>query len=104
MEAAPGIAEFAVIAIMILFMAFGVLLVVLPFWKICTKAGLPGPLALLMIVPIANIVLPFYIAFTDWPALRNTATPPDGGLSWCCRWCGRSEPPALAERRRGGPL
>ena len=78
MEAAPGIAEFAVIAIVVLFMAFGVLLVVLPFWKICTKAGLPGPLSLLMLVPIANIILPFYVAFTDWPALRNTATPPEG--------------------------
>ncbi len=49
-----------------------VLLVVLPFWKICTKAGFPGPLALLMVVPFANIVLPFYIAFAEWPALRDS--------------------------------
>ena len=49
----------------------GGLLTVIPFWRILTKAGLPGPLALLMLVPVANIILPFYIAFTEWPVLRN---------------------------------
>lgn len=49
-----------------------VLLNVIPFWMICTKAGFPPVLSLLMIVPIANIVLPFYIAFAEWPALRNS--------------------------------
>ena len=44
-------------------------LTVIPFWKICSKAGFPGALALLMLVPMANIVLPFYIAFAKWPAL-----------------------------------
>jgi hypothetical protein len=48
----------------------GALLTIIPFWKICTKAGFPGPLSLLMIVPIANIILPFYIAFAEWPALK----------------------------------
>ncbi len=24
-----------------------------------------------MLVPVANIILPFYIAFADWPALRQ---------------------------------
>jgi hypothetical protein len=55
-----------------MFVVLGALLTVIPFWKICTKAGFPGPLALLMLVPVANIVLPFYIAFADWPALRQT--------------------------------
>jgi len=50
----------------------GVLLAVIPWWKICTKAGFPGALALLMLVPLANIILPFYIAFAAWPALRQT--------------------------------
>lgn len=59
---------------------FGVLLTVFPFWKICTKAGFPGPLALLMLVPIANIILPFYLAFADWPALRQAGARPPGTL------------------------
>ena len=47
------------------------ILPVIVFWKICSKAGFPGVLGLLMLVPIANIVLPFYIAFADWPVLRD---------------------------------
>lgn len=48
----------------------GVLPVVV-FWKICSKAGFPASLALLMLVPIVNIILPFYIAFAEWPALKR---------------------------------
>lgn len=77
MQTAPGVAELGIIFIMILFMGLGIVLVVVPFWKICTKAGFPGPLSLLMIVPIANVILPFYIAFADWPALRERTTPPN---------------------------
>jgi hypothetical protein len=44
---------------------------VIPFWMICKKAGFPAPLALLMLVPVANLILPFYIAFASWPALRQ---------------------------------
>jgi hypothetical protein len=80
MSTTPGPAEFSVIFIIFFFMmgfaVFGVLLTVLPFWKICTKAGFPGPLALLMLVPVANIVLLFYLAFAAWPALRQTGTSP----------------------------
>jgi len=70
----PGAYEWIVILVVIIPIAISVnvVLVVLPFWKICTKAGFPGPMALLMVVPIANIVLPFYIAFAEWPALRDS--------------------------------
>ena len=50
-----------------MFVLIGALVTVIPFWKICDRVGLPGPLALLMLVPLANIILPFYIAFTKWP-------------------------------------
>ena len=46
-------------------------LTVLPFWKICSKAGFPGALSLLMLIPVANVILPFYIAFAKWPALPH---------------------------------
>jgi len=55
-------------------MAFAILtalaitiLMIVAWWKICTKAGFSGWLALLMLVPIANIVLPLIVAFMDWP-------------------------------------
>ena len=49
---------------------FGVIFI-LPFWKIFTKAGFPGWLSLLMFIPIANIIILFYLAFAEWPALKN---------------------------------
>ncbi len=49
-----------------------VLLAVIPYWMICKKAGFPPAMSLLMLVPIGNIVLLFYLAFADWPALRNS--------------------------------
>ena len=63
-----GIAEIGFILFVV---AIGGLITVVPFWKICSKAGFAAPLSLLMLVPIANIILPFYIAFASWPALRE---------------------------------
>jgi len=59
------------IVILILMIIPGILLIVIPFWKICSKAGFPGALSLLILVPIANIVLLFYIAFSEWPVLKK---------------------------------
>jgi hypothetical protein len=71
----PGVAEWVVILAIIPIVFLWLLLVsVLPFWMICKKAGFPGALSLLMLVPVANLVLPFYLAFADWPALRRTAS------------------------------
>jgi len=60
----------AIVAGVAVMLVAGALLTIIPFWKICSKAGFSGALSLLMLVPIANIILPFYIAFADWPALR----------------------------------
>jgi len=51
------------------------LLIILPFWKIFEKAGFSGPLAILMLIPFINILMIFYLAFTDWPALRGKQPP-----------------------------
>jgi TRAP-type C4-dicarboxylate transport system permease small subunit len=47
------------------------LIIVLPFWKIFTKAGFPGPLAVLMIIPLVNVLMIFFLAFAEWPSLRG---------------------------------
>lgn len=44
---------------------------IVPFWRIFTKAGFPGALSLLMLLPGLNILLLFYLAFAEWPSLRN---------------------------------
>ena len=66
-----GVAGLGIIVVVLFLSAIGAFLTVIPFWKICSKAGFPGALSLLMLVPIANIVLPFYVAFAQWPALKN---------------------------------
>ena len=44
-----------------------------PWWKIFSKAGYPGWLALGMFVPLLNVILIFYFAFADWPVLSGSA-------------------------------
>lgn len=66
-----GMAILPIIIIILLTIPVTLLLTVLPFWFICKKAGFPGPLSLLMLVPIGNIVLFFVLAFAEWPALRG---------------------------------
>ena len=40
---------------------------VIPMWKILPRAGLPGALAILMILPLANFALLWFVAFKKWP-------------------------------------
>lgn len=44
-----------------------------PSARICRRAGLPPLLGVLSIVPIANVLLLWYVAFAAWPLA------PDGG-------------------------
>jgi len=48
-----------------------VAVVLLPFYEIYRKAGFSGWLCLLNIIPIVNIVVLYYIAFAQWPALKE---------------------------------
>ncbi|WBQ11493.1 hypothetical protein L2D01_06850 [Hyphomonadaceae bacterium ML37] len=49
-------------------------LVVFPCWRIISRTGLPGALGLLAIIPVANLVLLWVLAFIDWPALKRTGS------------------------------
>jgi hypothetical protein len=49
-------------------------IMVLPFWRICTKIGYPGPLSLLVLVPFLNLGLFYFLAFSQWP-IHKTRTP-----------------------------
>lgn len=48
-----------------------VLIGVVPFWMICSKAGFPGWISLLILFPMLNIGLLFFLAFAEWPALQG---------------------------------
>jgi hypothetical protein len=56
---------------MLLWLLIAGIIIVLPFWKIFTKAGYPGPLAILMIVPFVNIFMIFFLAFSEWPVFKG---------------------------------
>ena len=44
---------------------------VIPFWKIFSKAGYPGAMGLIMLVPFLNLIMLFYLGFAEWPVLRE---------------------------------
>ncbi len=58
-----------------MFMLFMVLIAVaikvLIFCKIFSKAGYSWALGLLILVPIANIIMAFFLAFADWPIRKE---------------------------------
>jgi hypothetical protein len=41
------------------------------FYKLYQKAGLNGAVGLLMLIPVVNIGVAFYLAFADWPVLKE---------------------------------
>jgi hypothetical protein len=47
------------------------ILLLLPVWRICEKAGYPGIVALLVLIPGVNLVFLYWLAFSDWPSLRK---------------------------------
>ncbi|QDV16371.1 hypothetical protein Pan153_09980 [Gimesia panareensis] len=59
----PGAIELMIICSM-------AVLGVVPFWMICSKAGFPGWLSLVMFIPMLNLFLLFFLAFAEWPALK----------------------------------
>jgi len=76
---APNGGDFAALTAMgigmLVFVVFVILisgvLALLIWWKIFSKAGWPGALSLLLLVPIVNIIIPFYVAFATWPIQRE---------------------------------
>jgi predicted PurR-regulated permease PerM len=45
-------------------------IVIWPATRICRRVGLPWWLGLLIVVPIANVILLWVLAFAEWPLER----------------------------------
>lgn len=49
------------------------------YWRIFAKAGWSGALAILMLVPLVNLILLIVFAFTEWPIERQLRALQGGG-------------------------
>ena len=58
--------------IVICFVAvFVFLMVVFPYWKIFGKAGFSSWCSVLMVIPGVNIIMLYFLAFSEWPSLKQ---------------------------------
>lgn len=64
---------FFILLMMFIFFVSLIILAIMTliFCKIFSKAGYSWALGLLILVPIANIIMPFYLAFADWPVQKE---------------------------------
>ena len=62
-----------ILLILLAVVIVGIIFVLVPYWRIFRKAGFPPALSILMIVPLVNIAMLYFLAFTDWPALKQNA-------------------------------
>jgi hypothetical protein len=61
----------------LLFLVIGLLIaafLIYCFWRILEKAGYPGALALLNLIPLGHVVLLIWFAFAEWPTLQRAHT------------------------------
>ena len=65
---AMGVGMFLFVAFMGLIM---LVLTIIIWWKIFAKAGWSGALSLLMLIPLVNLIMAFYVAFATWPIQRE---------------------------------
>ena len=64
-----GLSE--ILLILVIVIIGMVCIILLPYWKIFSKAGFSPALSLLMVIPFVNIIMLYYFAFSEWPALKN---------------------------------
>ena len=56
-----------------LIVIFMIAIFLVPAWRIATKAGYPGALSLLTLIPVVNIIIIWVFAFVKWPVERADA-------------------------------
>uniref|UniRef100_A0A7V4XRA7 Uncharacterized protein n=1 Tax=Acidobacterium capsulatum TaxID=33075 RepID=A0A7V4XRA7_9BACT len=71
-------ASFFIFLMLMLIVLVSVVITIIPYWKIFTKAGFSPWLSLLVLLPIANIVILYVVAFSEWnirPATPSSIPP-----------------------------
>ena len=57
------------------FWLVGAIVVIIPFWRLCQRAGYSPWLSLLMALPLVNLVFLYVLAFSNWPSQKGTVAP-----------------------------
>ncbi len=57
--------------VVVLVIAAGLSVVIWPAVRICRRAGFPAWLGVLTVVPVANVVLLWFVALAEWPSARQ---------------------------------
>jgi hypothetical protein len=75
-----GLLAGGIVVFLVIFLVMAILPII-AYWKIIAKTGNAGPMALLLLIPIVNLIVLYWIALGDWPALRQAggAYPQPGG-------------------------
>ena len=61
----------AVLVLGVFLVLAGIIIQAIPYWRIFRKAGFEPLLSLLLFVPLVNLVMLYYLAFAEWPALQD---------------------------------
>ena len=61
------------------FWPIAAIIAIIPFWRICDRVGLSPWLSLLLLIPLANIIFIYYLAFSEWPSQRGAGGTPGFG-------------------------
>ena len=56
------------------FWLIAIIIAIIPFWRICARVGYSPWLSLLIAIPLVNLIFIYFLAFSDWPARKATAT------------------------------
>ncbi len=63
-----GLGTVVLLAILFVHLLFALVLII-PTWRICTRAGFSGALSLLHLVPfVGSLAVMAILAFSDWPS------------------------------------
>jgi hypothetical protein len=52
-----------------------IVLIVIPFWRLCSRIGQSKWLSLLALIPGAALILLWYISFAKWPSIPESSEP-----------------------------
>lgn len=69
--AKPGGKKLGISTWQLLFVVLYCVILLLPFWQIFKKAGFTPWFSLLILVPVVNLLVLYFLGFARWPALNR---------------------------------